>query len=601
MNNEKLVAGRYRIIKKIASGGMANVYLGQDQEIGRKVAIKILSPNYASDKSFVARFKREAQILAKLSNPNIVKIYDWGKYNGSYYICMEYIEGSSLKEIIDRKGIISPRAAARYAVQICEALEAAHSNNLIHRDIKPQNILITTDNTVKVTDFGIAKLSVDDATKTLNIIGTAHYISPEQAMGKSIDNRSDIYSLGVVLYEMLTADLPFRGESSIEISLKHINEIPLQPSLMVQGIPRTLEKIVMHCLQKNSSQRYSSIGNLKNDLTSYLQNKKLSIEKSAKMVTGKKSLFMRPILGPLNLISIVAIIMAAVFMVAALVLALSDGGSEPVVEPVQVPDLIGKDYQSVASILADMDMAVIVSEQFDPVLPEGNIIAQSPDPETEMEPPVLIELMISKGPSAITKPVPNLIGLSLEKAEPYLEEAGFVLGQTKEEFSDQVQPGLVMDQNPDFGQQEEQNTPINLTLSKGSQMVTVPNLTGTSYYYALSNLNSLGFEVEAEMVTDYTLPPGTVTGTSPSPRSEAEAGSQIKLLISVNQEMIPVPNLSQQELQIAIDSLQEIALYYEIREVESTYSVQRGLVLSQFPKPGTTVFPNSTVILFVGT
>jgi serine/threonine-protein kinase len=191
-DNEILISGRYRIVKKIASGGMADIYLGDDLELKRRVAVKVLSANYAGDRNFVARFRREAQVLAGLNHPNIVDIYDWGKFNSSYYIVMEYIEGISLKELIERKGFIKPDTAAEYAIQICDALRAAHDNNLIHRDIKPQNILISQDGKIKVTDFGIAKSLNTDITKTLNIVGTAHYISPEQARGDVLDNRTDI-------------------------------------------------------------------------------------------------------------------------------------------------------------------------------------------------------------------------------------------------------------------------------------------------------------------------------------------------------------------------------------------------------------------------
>ena len=229
----KIISKRYKIIKKVASGGMADVFLGTDLKLDRKIAIKILSASNARDKNFVARFKNEAQTLARLNHPNIVQVHDWGEFDDSYFICMEYIEGNSLKEIIERKGTLPPRTVVNYAVQICNALLMAHKNNLIHRDIKPQNILVTTEGKVKVTDLGIAKSLNMDVTKTLNIMGTAHYISPEQAKGEVLDHRTDIYSLGIVLYEMLTGDVPFRGDSSINISLKHISEIPVKPSELI--------------------------------------------------------------------------------------------------------------------------------------------------------------------------------------------------------------------------------------------------------------------------------------------------------------------------------------------------------------------------------
>ena len=597
MNEILLVAQRYKIIKKIASGGMADIYMGQDQKLNRKVAIKILSSNYAQDRSFVARFKREAQILAKLSDENIVQIYDWGQYNGSYFICMEYIEGSSLKEIIERKGLIAPRAAARYAIKICEALEAAHKNNLIHRDIKPQNILITADNQVKVTDFGIAKHSLDDATKTLNIIGTANYLSPEQAMGKTIDHRTDIYSLGIVLYEMLTADLPFRGESTIEVSLKHINEAPARPSLMVPGIPPVLEKIVMHCLQKDSSFRYSTVSRLKEDLKSFLNNKKPSIEKPARIKTAKKYFFTKNFLGPLNLISMLSMALAVIFMALTMVFWLNQPNEESV-EILNIPTLVGKDYDSVEPLLYAMGIDVTTSHRYDDHMPENAILLQSPEPGSQLEMPASMQLIISEGPSSVSKAIPNLIGLTLKEAEVALNNDGFLLGETEERYSDLLEPDRVLSQDPPYGQLKEENERVALVISKGAQIVTIPNVNGDSYHDAVSNLRSLGLEVEANMVTDYTLPTGTVIGTRPSPGSEVEIGTEVRILVSINQEMVTVPNLEYLELQAAIANLEAIALNYEIREI-ATGEQQHGLVLSQFPLAGKMVFPNSTVIIFV--
>ena len=212
---DTIIAQRYELISKIGSGGTSDVYLAQDIKLNRRVAIKILAKTYSFEKNFVARFKKEAQILARLNHPNIVAIYDWGQYEDSYFICMEYAEGQSLEEIINKQGILSPLTTAKFAIQICNALEAAHDHDLIHRDIKPQNIIVTADGIVKITDFGIAKSLIEDNTKTINILGTSYYISPEQAQGKILSCSTDIYSLGIVMYEMITADLPFRGENQL--------------------------------------------------------------------------------------------------------------------------------------------------------------------------------------------------------------------------------------------------------------------------------------------------------------------------------------------------------------------------------------------------
>ncbi len=290
----KLISKRYRIIKKIASGGMADIFLGDDLKLNRKVAVKVLSSNYAGDRNFVARFKSEAQILARLNHPNIVQVYDWGEFSGYYFICMEYVEGESLKEIIEKKAPLPTETIADYAVQISSALLTAHKNNLIHRDIKPQNIIVTPEEKVKVTDFGIAKSITTDVTKTLNIMGTAHYISPEQAKGEVLDHRTDIYSLGIVLYEMLTADVPFRGSNSIDISLKHINEKPLKPSEFMKNIPEKLEDIIMHCIEKNPLDRYPTVRELIGDLQKYQTDKPLSFSAKGQNL-NRTSVFIKKI------------------------------------------------------------------------------------------------------------------------------------------------------------------------------------------------------------------------------------------------------------------------------------------------------------------
>jgi serine/threonine protein kinase len=247
---------RYEILSKIDSGGMAEVYLGQDLQQDKKVAIKILHESYSANKNFIARFQKEAQILIKLDNPNIVSVYDWGHSGNLYFIVMEYVSGESLNKLIERNGHLSPRQAATIAARVCDALAAAHAGNLIHRDIKPQNIIISDNDVVKLTDFGIAKIVADDLTKTMSILGTSHYVSPEQAQGKVLDYRSDIYSLGIVMYEMLTGDVPFRGGSSIDISLRHISEKPVLPSKILPGIPKKIEKIILQCLEKLPDMRY---------------------------------------------------------------------------------------------------------------------------------------------------------------------------------------------------------------------------------------------------------------------------------------------------------------------------------------------------------
>src|SRR4030042_2030298 len=367
----KLISRRYRIIKKIASGGMADVFLGDDLKLSRKIAIKILAANYAGDKNFVVRFKSEAQILARLNHPNIVQVYDWGEFDSSYFICMEYIEGDSLKEIIEKKGPLPPETVVDYAIQISSALLMAHKSNLIHRDIKPQNILVTTEGEVKVTDFGIAKSLSTDITKTLNIMGTAHYISPEQARGEILDHRTDIYSMGIVLYEMLTADVPFRGGTSIDISLKHIYEKP----------------------KRRKKKKARAFG------------EKLRLSQVSTIIPIVMSIFI------LSFLTLFIVYSSKYFREAA-------SNSMATVPPVET---IPAANAEVLLSLFDFNM-VIKDEIYDSELPEGFIIDQPPESGKNIPVGGKIKETISRGPEITGVSVPNLVGLSLEEALQALED-----------------------------------------------------------------------------------------------------------------------------------------------------------------------------------
>src|SRR5438874_12440820 len=258
--------GRYRIIRKLGAGGMANVYLAEDQELGRRVAIKILDDRHAADDSFIERFRREAKNAAGLSHPNIVSIYERGEAEGTYYIAMEYLEGRTLKELIVTKGPTPIPVAIDYTRQMLGALGFAHKNGIVHRDIKPHNVVVAPDGRLKVTDFGIARSGASQVTEAGSIIGTAQYLSPEQARGASVDQRSDIYSIGIVLYEMLTGSVPFTGDTPLEIAMKHLSAVPEPPSNKRPEVPRALDLVVLRALAKNPSDRYASAEEMDADL-----------------------------------------------------------------------------------------------------------------------------------------------------------------------------------------------------------------------------------------------------------------------------------------------------------------------------------------------
>lgn len=597
----KLISQRYRIIKKIASGGMADIFLGDDLKLNRKVAIKILSANYAGDRNFVARFKSEAQILARLNHPNIVQVYDWGEFNSSYFICMEYVEGESLKEIIEKKGPLPPDTVAGYAIQISSALLMAHKNNLVHRDIKPQNILVTPEGKVKVTDFGIAKSLTVDVTKTLNIMGTAHYISPEQAKGEVLDHQTDIYSLGIVLYEMLTADVPFRGGNSIDISLKHIYEKPLKPSELMENIPDKLEKIIMHCLEKNPLARYSTVRELIGDLQKYETDQPLSFSAKGQNL-NRAGVFIKKIRPHL------ATIIMAAFMVVFLVLFIfysykyyNDKTAGHAM--VSVPPVENIPAENAKEILSLFNLNLIITDEiYSSETPEGFITEQTPEPGKNIPAGSNIEVTISRGPEITYILTPNLVGLSQEDASEILENSGLIIGNISKEYFSTFKENLIMDQKPEFNERIEPGGSVNIIVSKGEETIIIPNIGDLDFIEASNYLESLGLIVISSKapLTDTTDEPGKIIKVIPSPGSKVGVNSVVELVISTSEPLVLVPNLIQLDLEQAKSNLDLIGINYEISYISTDYSVQEGTVLGQHPEAGAYISPGSSVILFVG-
>ena len=600
-NREILIADRYRIEKKIATGGMADIYLGEDIRLKRKVAVKVLSANYAGDRNFVARFRSEAQVLTRLDHPNIVDIYDWGQFNSSYYIVMEYVEGISLKELIEKKGPLKPDIAAYYAVQICDALSAAHDNNLIHRDIKPQNILISKDNKIKVTDFGIAKSLNTDITKTLNIMGTAHYISPEQARGDVLDSRTDIYSLGIVLYEMLTGDLPFRGDTSIDISLKHISEKPVRPANLINGIPKDLEMIVMMCLKKDPLERYRSILDLRKDLDNFLKRKPVLLGSRRKDLK-KSKVFSEKLKKNPGLLT--ASILAFLFMGLFIAYSILYYQKEPAVEKeIRVPPLENTYIETAEDILSLLGFSMVIAgERESGIIPKDYIIEQSPGANTIAEEDSVVEVIISSGSSMTRSDPPNLIGLEVDTARKLLDEAGFTAGSVTSEFSEQYEEDIVIGQSPSYGTPVSPGSSIDMIVSKGPERITVPNIIGLDYNYALRHLDALGLRVlvKAVPVNNEITQPGMVVTVEPRPGSELLTGDIVEIGISTLEPLIEIPELTGLDISEATLELGSRNIIFEVIYIEPDYSFQKDEVLQQWPGSGYYLPAGSRVLLFVG-
>ncbi|MCE5329278.1 Stk1 family PASTA domain-containing Ser/Thr kinase [bacterium] len=630
-----IIADRYRLINKVGSGGTADVYLAFDEKLNRQVAIKILSRIYASERNFVARFKKEAQILAHLNDPNIVSIYDWGQYDSSYFICMEYIEGQSLEEIIDKQGIISPSVTAKYAIQICSALEVAHKNNLIHRDIKPQNILVTPDGTVKITDFGIAKSLIEDTTKTINVLGTAHYISPEQAQGKILSYSTDIYSLGVVLYEMLTADLPFRGDNSIEISLKHINEKPLKPSSLVSSVPLQIEKIVMHCLEKDPQKRYENVSAIKADLKNFLYQKPLIIDKqeekekklNKKSITDKLLFLKRrpkhldgyPVIkddsgedalgkskrnSRLSLIINLSVsyTLVAIFLILFIVFAINYNNLKISQSVIKVPQVEKMFFDNAKEALASWGLEIEKkSDSYNNSIPENYVISQDPKAGNEVSKGSSIKVIISKGKEpSLAIITPNVVGLNIADATKIINESGLKISQTSKEYSNFFEAETVISQNPLPGSEIKTGGDIKLKISLGQNILMIPNIIGYDYSYVVSQLNSMGLNVIINKVPNIDYQPGKVLSISPETGTQVKEGDLVNIYIATSEQMIQMPDVTQLSVDKAVSILQSLNISYDISNVETQVDVQKNLVISQYPSPNAYISIGGKAILIVG-
>ena len=509
-----LLDNRYRIVDKIGVGGMADVYLGEDTLLGRQVAIKVLHANFANDDEFVTRFKREAQAAGKLNHPNIVNMYDVGFDQDLHYIIMEYVNGETLKEYITRHGRLSIDEAVKFTIAIAEGLEHAHTMGIVHCDIKPHNVIITQTGRVKVTDFGIARAM--NATNTVmytnSILGSAHYLSPEQASGKPVDGNTDIYSLGVVLYEMLTGRVPFEGETPIAVALKHVREKVAPPTRYNPSIPPLLEAVVLKALSKNPTDRFDSISDMISDLRlsqGFTMGKTQrhepydfatqmipavdpealedfsTIQEERKDEGQKKSMLSKIASIPQKYIVLGA---AVIFLVAFLGAFLSYGNfwSNTTVD---VPNVIGKQVSVAKNILEDKHLRVSTSEVTNPDVPAGQVISQTPGAGEKVKEQRTIHLVVSKGIGDIT--VPDLSDLTVDQARQRLKDVGLVVGKITQQSVDGKKDGVVIAQSPSGDSKVSKGTTIDLVVNKAkAKKVKVPNLVGMTLKDARNTLSN---------------------------------------------------------------------------------------------------------------
>ncbi|MGE5544644.1 MAG: Stk1 family PASTA domain-containing Ser/Thr kinase [Bacillota bacterium] len=535
-----LLQNRYELLEKIGDGGMATVYKARCTLLDRIVAVKILKDEYARDATLVQKFKSEAQAAARLSHPNIVSVYDVGEDNGYNFIVMEYVEGTNLKEYIQETGPMSPDEAVRITMMICDGLSRAHEKGLIHRDIKPHNILLTRDGTAKVADFGIAR-AANSVTITYSgdMVGSVHYVSPEQARGEPVNNTSDIYSLGCVLYEMVTGRVPFDADSPVTVALKHIHERPVPPSVLNDAVTSGLEEVILTAMEKKPVYRYQSARDMKQALSGALNSRKGRFSKKKR--AHDKTLVMPPVgegddyemarkkkMKPMGYIIILAVILG---IASGLLYGMRGSlfGQE-----VQVPDVKGKSYEEAQKILEENGLGLTVVNRINSEVEENHIISQRPEANDTVKRGRVIEVVLSLGPEMVK--VPNVVGETLEDATYIIENEGLSVGEVAEVNDSETPEGVVIEQRPRRGTKVQLGERVDLTISSGAGQVTqlnMPNLIGMSLSDARAKLAEDGlvlYTIDQETSHDYFA--GQIIRQSIPAGDAVEKGEQVSVVVS---------------------------------------------------------------------
>lgn len=610
---------RYEIKQRLGSGGMADVYLARDTHLNRDVAIKILYKRYASDEEFVARFHQEAQSAASLNHPHIVSIYDRGKSDGSYYIAMEYLQGKSLKEIIAEQGSLPEAQAIDIAEQILQALQFAHEHDVVHRDIKPANIVINNRGQVKVTDFGIARAgSSARMTETGSIIGTAQYLSPEQAKGRAVGQSSDLYSLGVVLYEMLTGRVPFEGENPVAIALKHLSDVPVPPQALVPSLADNINNVVLKALAKDPAERYGSARDFLADLERCRHDMAVAPAPAGEDATrvipaagvGLGTAMASPTTarpaaaaprkksraGKIFLIVMLAALALAAIALGVYFLAFQG-------QAIAVPGVVNLTQQQAEETLSKAGFKTEVkAQEYSETVPEGSVVSQDPGAGEMLREGGTVRLVISRGSGKIA--APDLIGQTADYAESKLAELELKGDRQPDEYSDTVASGSIISQDPAAGTEVQKGSSVKYVVSKGVKPpgdTNVPDLTGKTQSEAQSALNAQKL-VLGSVSEDYSssVPAGRVVSQSPAAGQKIPEGSTVNITLSLGPELTAtVPDVIGDAQAVAEGKINAEGLVPAVVTVVDPPNA--GNVVSQDPAALTPAVPGSTVTITVAT
>jgi serine/threonine protein kinase len=584
----QIVKERYEILEILGEGGMAFVYKARDMQLERFVAIKTLKPNYVNQETFVDRFKREAKTAANLNHPNIVQIFDWGIEDEPYFV-MEYIEGNTLTSIISKNRTISLSDILFIGAQVSSGLHAAHQKGLVHRDIKPGNIMITPDGKVKVTDFGIVSLQNEesDITKTGSILGTASYISPEQAQGKPVSIESDLYSLGTVLYELITGKAPFSGDSPISTATKHLTEKPEKPSLFRRDLPKGVESAILKLLEKATYDRFKSAEDLRATLLQ--QRKSLQSEQTRENLVDLTNPKVKLRFTLPALVISIGVVFGTIWTLTQVFDGLPvDGGAPTLIE---IPDLTGSEQAQALEDLQNLGFKVGIENSADASVPAGSVIRTQPPSNTVINPDSLVTIIVSVGPEAF--PIPYVLDIETERAIYVVEESGFTLGQLLEVNDENIPRGFVISQNPLAGTKMSPGTSVDLVVSKGPSLIEISDLSRKSPEDAIQILETLGFEYE--LIEEYSedVEIGLVSGTIPEAGEIVTPDELIQVIVSLGIK-IEVPEVEGLGYEDAINILEELGL------VVTVSGDTNGVVRKQIPRKGEFLEPEGVVELTFG-
>ncbi len=581
----QIIKERYEIVQLLGEGGMSYVYKANDKQLKRTVAIKTLKPNYVEQEKFVERFKREAQTAANLNHPNIVQIFDWGIGDEPFFV-MEYIEGNTLTSIIAKRRTISLNDVLFIGAQVSSGLQAAHSKGLVHRDIKPGNIMITPEGKVKVTDFGIVSIQNEesDITKTGSILGTASYISPEQAQGKPVSKESDLYSLGTVLYELITGRPPFDGDTPIATATKHITDKPEKLSVIRPDIPKGVENAVLKLLHKYPKDRFKNAEDLRAVLLQ--QKTQLQAMQTQENLVGLTSPKIKYRFTLPALIISLTIATGTIWTLTRIFDGLPvDGGAQLIIN---VPDLTGSSQTEALNDLQSLGFKVGIENSAHPEVPSGAVIRTQPPANTSTNPDSLVTIIVSVGPEAY--PIPYVIDLESDRAVYVIEESGFVIGQKIEVNDDNIPIGFVISQNPMAGKKMGPGSSVDLVISSGPSLIELGDLSKKSLEDATQILETLGLAFETIEEFSEDTEEGIISGTLPEAGEIITPDEIVTLIVSLGIK-IEVPEVEGLNYQAAIDALEEAGL------VATVSGDTNGLVRKQLPRKGEFLEPEGVVEL----